>query len=235
METHEPRRASSRTPKPRLAFALLLAAIIPASSQAQSSDITQLSLEQLSQAHISISSFGRKDEDLWQTPAAVFVITREDIEQSSASALPELLRMVPGVQVAQLTASTWAISVRGFNSAFSNKLLVLVDGRSVYSEIFSGTQWDQIDLPLDNVERIEVIRGPGAVVWGANAVNGVINIITRHPRATQGLLVTTSGSRLENSTLLRFGGTAGDRIQYTASASYLNRAPSPHRLRWPGL
>ena len=188
-------------------------------------DITQLSLEQLSQAQISVSSFGRKDEDLWKTPAAVFVITRKEIEESGASCIPELLRMVPGVQVAQINAAVWAVSVRGFNSANSNKLLVLVDGRSVYTEIFSGTQWDQIELPLDNIDRIEVIRGPGAVAWGANAVNGVINIITRHARATQGLMLSGSSSRIEQTGLARWGATRGDRIQYTGFAQYVSRAP----------
>ena len=201
--------------------------VMPAFCQASSpgGDITQLSLEQLSQAHISVSSFGRKEEDLWKTPAAVFVITRKQIEESGASCIPELLRTVPGVQVSQINAAVWAISVRGFNSANSNKLLVLVDGRSVYTEVFSGTQWDQIDLPLDNIERIEVIRGPGAVAWGANAVNGVINIITRHARATQGLLLAGSSSRIEQTGVARWGATRGDRIQYTGFAQYVNRWP----------
>ncbi len=155
-------------------------------AQEAASDLSKASLEDLTRMQISVSSFARKDEDLWKTPAAVFVITREDIARSAATSIPELLRIVPGMQVAQIDASTWAVSARGFNSAYADKLLVLVDGRSVYSEIYSGVPWDQVDIPLGDIERIEVIRGPGAAVWGTNAVNGVVNIITRRAHSTLG-------------------------------------------------
>ncbi len=196
-----------------------------AQSTPGAADVTQMSLEELSAAQITVSSFGRREEDLWRTPAAVYVITREEIEHASAPTIPGLLRMVPGIQVAQLNASTWAVSARGFNSVFSNKLLVLIDGRTIYAETGSGSQWDQIDLPLDEVERIEVIRGPGAAVWGTNAVSGVVNIITRHARSTQGLKVSALASRLEDAALVRYGGTVGDRVQYAAFGTYLNRLP----------
>ena len=165
-------------------------------AQRKGGDLATASLEELTQIHISVSSFARKDEDLWKTPAAVFVITKEDIVRSSASSIPELLRMVPGMQVAQIDASSWAISARGFNSVYANKLLVLIDGRTVYSEAISGVLWDQLNLPLEDIERIEVIRGPGAAVWGTNAVNGVINIIAKKTRSTTGLSMSDNLSRI---------------------------------------
>jgi len=194
-------------------------------AQRSNDDLSTDSLEQLTQLHIRVSSFARKDEDLWKTPAAVFVITKEDIARSSASSIPELLRMVPGMQVAQIDASSWAISARGFNSAYADKLLVLIDGRTVYSEVFSGAPWDQIDLPLENIERIEVIRGPGAAVWGTNAVNGVINIITRKTRSTTGLSVSSNISRIGQIASIRYGAALGQRAQYRAFAGYVDRSP----------
>ena len=197
----------------------------PCVAQRKNPDLTTASLEELTQIHISVSSFARKDEDLWTTPAAVFVITKEDIARSSASSIPELLRMVPGLQVAQIDASNWAVSARGFNSAFADKLLVLVDGRTVFSEEFSGVPWDQIDLPLENIERIEVIRGPGAAVWGTNAVNGIINIITKKARNTTGLWMSDSLSRIGQVADIRYGADLGQRAQYRAFASYIYRSP----------
>src|SRR4029079_6815242 len=118
--------------------------------------------------------------------ASVFVLTSEDIKRSGATSIPEALRMVPGVHVARSNAHTWAISIRGFNAQYSNKLLVLIDGRSVYTPTFSGVYWDAQDYVLEDIDRIEVIKGPGGTLWGANAVNGVINIITKEARKTQG-------------------------------------------------
>ncbi len=197
----------------------------PIVAQRKSDDLSTASLEELTQVHISVSSFARKDEDLWTTPAAVFVITKEDIARSSASSIPELLRMVPGLQVAQIDASSWAISARGFNSAYADKLLVLIDGRTVYSEATSGVPWDQIDLPMADLERIEVIRGPGAAVWGTNAVNGVINIITKKTRSTTGLRVSDNFSRIGQVVDIRYGADLGQRAQYRAFASYIDRSP----------
>ena len=114
------------------------------------------------------------------------MITQEDIHRSGAANIPDVLRMAPGVYVAQVDANRWAISIRGFNASYSNKVLVLIDDRSVYSDSFSGVFWDQQDVPLEDIDRIEVIRGPGGTVWGANAVNGVINIITKDSRRTHG-------------------------------------------------
>lgn len=197
----------------------------PGHAQDQTSELSNASLEDLTRMRISVSSFARKDEDLWKTPAAVFVILREDIARSAATSIPELLRMVPGLEVAQVNASTWAVSARGFNGVFADKLLVLVDGRSVFSELYSGVPWDQVDLPLEDIERIEVVRGPGAAVWGDNAVNGVVNIITRKAQSTLGGLVSGSAGRINESADIRYGASIGSRSNYRAYGNYVNRRP----------
>jgi iron complex outermembrane receptor protein len=181
------------------------------------------SLEQL--LNVEVTSVSKKEQKLSQTAAAVFVISQEDIRRSGAVLLPDLLRMVPGVQVAQIDANAWAITIRGFNSQYSNKVLVLVDGRSVYTPSFSGVYWDQLDMPLEDIERIEVIRGPGATMWGANAVNGVINIITKNSKSTQGGLASASvGTDADAQGLLRYGGRlgqgSGDGATYRVFAKY---------------
>jgi iron complex outermembrane recepter protein len=132
-----------------------------------------------------VTSVSRKTQKLSKTPAAIYVITQEQIKRSGMTSIPELLRMAPGVQVAQVDANRWAVSVRGFNDVYSNKVLVLVDGRTVYTPTFSGVYWDQLDIPLNDIDRIEVIRGSGGTMWGANAVNGVINIITKSTPGNQ--------------------------------------------------
>jgi iron complex outermembrane receptor protein len=154
-----------------------------------SGDLTEVGLEAL--MNMEVSSPGRKEQKLSQTAGAVYVITQEDIRRSGVTSIPEALRMVPGLQVARINASMWAITSRGFNGRFADKMLVLIDGRSIYNNLYSGVYWDQNDVPLEDVERIEVIRGPGATMWGANAVNGVINIITKPARETQGLMVSS--------------------------------------------
>ena len=153
-------------------------------------ELLDLSLEELSS--VEVVSVSRKAQRLADTPAAVTVLTRDDIRRSGAQSIPEVLRQVPGVQVARIGSGRWAVSVRGFNNRFSSKLLVQVDGRSVYSPLFSGVIWESLNLMLEDVERIEVVRGPGASLWGANAVNGVINIVTRRASATLGSLVRLS-------------------------------------------
>ena len=163
------------------------------------------SLEQL--LNVEVTSVSKKEQKLWRTPAAVTVIGQEDIRRSGATSLPGLLRLVPGVQVVRIDANAWAITIRGFNSRYSDKVLVLIDGRSVYTPSFSGVYWDQIDQPLEDIERIEVIRGPGATVWGSNAVNGVVNIITRKSQATQGGLASAAIAEDSGThDLLRYGG-----------------------------
>lgn len=168
-------------------------------------DYFSLSAEQLFSATVISAT---KTEETWRTtPAAVYVLTNEDIMRSGATSIPEALRMVPGVQVARTGAAGWAISVRGFNGTLSNKLLVLIDGREVYDPIFSGVYWDIQDTVLEDVERIEVVRGPGGVLWGSNAVNGVINVITRKAKNTQGnILSLTSGNQERAIVSGRHGG-----------------------------
>jgi iron complex outermembrane receptor protein len=151
----------------------------------------------------------KKAQRLSSTAASVFVITSEDIRRSGITVLPELLRLAPGVQVARLSSGSWAIGIRGFNDEYSNKLLVLVDGRSVYNEFYAGVFWDTLNVSVEDIERIEVIRGPGAAMWGTNAVNGVINVITKSAKSTQGGLVAGGGGSEANSTAAgRYGGEA---------------------------
>jgi iron complex outermembrane receptor protein len=175
---------------------------------AEAIDLTDLDLEQLMK--VRITSVSKREERLLRTPAAAFVITQEDIRRSGARDIPDLLRMVPGIQVARINSSEWAVSARWFNHRFANKLLVLVDGRTVYSPMVGGTFWEAHNIPLADIERIEVIRGPGGTVWGANAVNGVINIITKRAEETQGGLLTLGAGTQERAFGgFRYGGKLG--------------------------
>lgn len=183
-------------------------------------DLTQFSLEDL--MNVQVTSVSKKEQKLSKTGAAIYVINPEDIRRSGATNIPDLLRMVPGVDVAQIDSNQWNISIRGFAAA-ANKVLVLIDGRSVYVNTFSGVFWDVIDVPLEDIERIEVIRGPGGTVWGANAVNGVINIITKHSRDTKGGLVTAgAGSKETAAGLAQYGGDIGSKGTYRAFGQYEN-------------
>jgi len=186
-------------------------------------DFTKLSLEELME--VELTSAARKSQKLSQTAAAAFVISGEDIRRSGVTTIPEALRMVPGIDVARINSTQWSISARGFNSRFSNKLLVLMDGRSVYSPLFSGVFWDTQDTFIEDIERIEVIRGPGASLWGANAVNGIINIITKHAKDTQGTAISAGIGTEEASGGVRYGGRL-DNGDYRIYAKYLNRDES---------
>src|ERR1700694_4370877 len=186
-----------------LAAALLMA--IPVWSQEKPKDLAEKSIEDL--MNMEVTSVSKKEQKLSNVAAAIFVITQDDIRRSGATNIPDLLRMVPGLDVAQINANTWAISARGFNLEFANKLLVLIDGRAVYTPLFGGVYWDTLDVPLEDIERIEVVRGPGGTVWGANAVNGVINIITKAAADTQGALLTRGRrSQAQGLGTLRGGG-----------------------------
>lgn len=181
-----------------------------------------LSLEELLQ--VQVTTYSRKPQQLSATPAAVFVISQDDIRRSGARTLPNVLRMVPGVQVAQIDSSTWAVTARGSNGKFANKLLVLMDGRTLYDTLFSGVYWDVQDTDLSAIERIEVIRGPGAAMWGSNAVNGVINIITKKAADTQGFVAeAAAGTHTTAGGQLRYGGTMGS-AQYRVYGKYFDRA-----------
>jgi iron complex outermembrane recepter protein len=176
-------------------------------AQQPAPDLSRMDVEDL--MNIKVTSVSKREQSLARTAAAVYVIGQEDIRRSGAMNLPDLLRMVPGVDVRQIDANTWAISVRGFTNRYSNKVLVLIDGRSVYSASFSGVYWENHDMPLEDIERIEVIRGPGATVWGANAVNGVISIFTKPAKDTQGgLAVVGGGSQVHSLELVQYGGRA---------------------------
>lgn len=186
------------------AAALLAAPAAHADVPAQNEDIAELSLEEL--ANIQVTSVSKRAESLSGAAASIFVITGNDIRRSGSTSLPEALRLAPNLQVARVDARNYAVTARGFSSPFENKLLVLVDGRTVYSPLFSGVFWDVQDVVLDDVERIEVISGPGATLWGANAVNGVINIITKSAAATQGVLLAATLGKDARDGAARYGG-----------------------------
>jgi iron complex outermembrane receptor protein len=179
---------------------------------ASSTDFSDLSIEEL--ANIDVTSVSKADQPLSEAPAAIYVITHDDIIRSGARRLPEILRLAPNLQVAQITAASYAISARGFNGPAAGKLLVLIDGRSIYTPFFSGVFWDTNDVPPETIERIEVISGPGAALWGANAVNGVINIVTRNSKDTQGGVLNVSGGRRERRASLQYGGTLREALTY---------------------
>lgn len=164
-------------------------------------ELARFSIEELSE--IEISSVSRRPESLRQAAAAIYVISREDIRRSGASSLPEVLRLAPNLQVARLDASRYAISARGFNSTTANKLQVLIDGRSVYTPLFSGVFWDAQDTLLEDIERIEVVSGPGGALWGSNAVNGVINVITRRAQDSVGTLLQAEAGNAERNLAAR--------------------------------
>lgn len=225
--THNPKskgiifRRSLITRKILSALCLLSITVI-VSAQERDGDLTAKSLEDL--MNIEVTSVSKKEEKLFQTAAAIYVITQEDIRRSGMTSLPELLRLVPGLSVARIDGSKYAISARGFNSRFTNKLLVLMDGRSVYSPEHSGVYWEAQDVLLEDIERIEVIRGPGGTLWGANAVNGVINIITKRAQDTQGGLVTVGGgSEDQGFGGIRYGSKIGNGAYYRIYTKYYNR------------
>jgi iron complex outermembrane receptor protein len=195
--------------------------MILAQEREEPAHLSQLSLEDLT--NVIVNSVARKNQELFDTPAAVFVISHDDIRRSGATSLPELLRTVPGMQVAQIYANEWAVSSRGFNSRFADKMLVLIDGRSIYSEVYSGVYWDQNDLLLEDIDRIEVIRGPGGTLWGANAVNGIINVITLDARHSQGTLFVEDVDRLGTVAAARYGGAFGNSFRYRAYAKFARR------------
>ena len=194
------------------------------------SDIGKLSQVQVARPSVApaldavVSTVERKESTVGRTPAAVFVITREMIRRSGARYVPEVLRMAPGVQVAQMDANKWAVSIRGFNGRFANKLLVQIDGRSVYNPLFGGVFWDAQGVLLEDVERIEVVRGPGGTVWGANAVNGVINIVTRTAADTNSTFVEGGGGNLEKSFgAFRHGGAVGEKADLRVYGQWSER------------
>lgn len=210
--------------KSAMSLLCVLGLLVPLSAKATdaaANSYFDLSPEQL--LNIQVTSVSKKSQNVSDAPAAVYVITNEDILRAGVQTLPEALRMAPGVQVARADSNTWAISIRGFNGVLANKLLVMIDGRTVYNPLFAGTYWELQDLLLEDVDRIEVVRGPGGSLWGANAVNGVINIITKTAHETQGTLLTGAyGIEQPGAVQTRYGGKFGDGNSYRVSAKYFN-------------
>jgi iron complex outermembrane recepter protein len=216
----------------RMLLAGFTASLLALNAAAQSTQdvspgaVAQMSVEDL--MNIKVTSVSKRTQKLADAAAAVFVITQEDIRRSGATSIPEALRFVPGLEVARIDENKWAIGSRGFNGRFDNKLLVLIDGRSVYTPLFSGVYWNVQDVMLEDVDRIEVIRGPGATLWGANAVDGVINIITRKAKDSQGTVVTAgAGNDERGSAGVRYGDKVGN-TYYRAYARYFDWGPSDY-------
>ena len=204
---------------------LLSCASLRAQKSAQGSgagvDLTTMNIEDL--MNIQVTSVSKKEQKLSRTAAAIFVITQEDIRRSGATTIPDLLRMVPGMDVGQINGSTWAISARGFNAQFADKLLVMIDRRIVYTPNFAGVYWDTLDLPFEDIDRIEVIRGPGGTIWGANAVNGVISIFTKKAAETSGGMVEAEGGNIDQgSGTVQYGGKAFKATDYRVYSKYFN-------------
>lgn len=206
-----------------VAFAVVACALgEEAAEEKPSSNLADLSLEEL--MNVEITSVSRKVEKKAEASAAVFVVTQEDIRRSGATTVPDLLRTVPGLHVAKLDANKWTVSSRGFGGRFANKMLVLVDGRSIYTPLFSGVYWDAFDIVLEDIDRIEIIRGPGSSAWGANAVNGVINIIMKSARDTHGgLLSAGAGTEERGFGTFRYGDEIGGDVHYRLFTKYAER------------
>lgn len=204
---------------------------VPADTAAKG--IYELNIAQLAQVSVAapsmsipVTSVTREQSTIGQSPAAVFVITNAMIRRSGATCIPEALRLAPGTDVARINSNTWAISIRGFNGILSRNLLVMIDGRTVYSPVFGGVYWDVQDYVMEDIERIEVIRGPGGTLWGANAVNGVVNVITKNAKDSQGAYVVAGGGTVERSNeAVRYGGKIGDDCYYRVYGKYFDRSP----------
>lgn len=194
--------------------ALIVAAFLSARpcAASQERDLKDLSLEEL--MNVEVTSVSKKTEKRSESPAAVYVITAEDIRRSGATTIMDVLRMAPGVYVARLDANKWSITMRGTSGRFANKLLVLIDGRSVYTPLYSGVEWEAKELPLEIIERIEVVRGPGGTLWGANAVNGIINIVTKSAKDSGGGRLVLRGGTEEASSYFRYGDRLGPDSAY---------------------
>ncbi len=191
-------------------------------SQVQIKDLTELSLEELMNIEVTLSS--RKAERIAESASAVFVLTHQDLKRSGVTSIPEALRLLPGFHVARVDANKWAISARGFSNIFANKLQVLMDGRSVYSPIFSGVFWESQDMILDDIDHIEAIRGPGASLWGANAVNGIVNVMSKSSQETQGFSIGIGKGTEEKSQFwIRYGDHLGEKLFYRVALFSPNR------------
>lgn len=187
--------------------------VLCASPPESENPVREMTLEQL--GNVEVTTASKEPEEVWKTPSAIFVITQEDIRRSGVTSIADALRLAPGVEVARISSTTWAVGIRGLQNNFSKSVLVLIDGRSVYTPLFAGVYWDVQDLVLEDIDRIEVIRGPGGTVWGPNAVNGVINIITKSSAQTHGLLASASGGTVDRTIdEVQYGGGRGSGFNY---------------------
>lgn len=214
-----------------LRFSLSFAFLFPLSPSVRDAmaedlpeDLTEVGLKKLLDMELTVTSPGKKEQPLSQVASAVYVLSQEDIRRSGVTNVAEALRLVPGVNVARVSSSQWAISVRGFNQVYANKLLVLIDGVTVFSPFQNGVFWQLQDLILEDIERIEVIRGPGAALWGSNAVNGVINVITKKARDTVGGLASAGGGTQERVFgTLRYGSEIDDSTSFRMGGKFTRR------------
>jgi iron complex outermembrane recepter protein len=201
--------------------------MLRAESDPSSPDLNQMSLAAL--GNVEVTTVSKEPEEVWQTPAAVYVLTQDDIRRSGATSIPEVLRLVPGVEVSRIDSDHWAIGIRGFESGFSKYALVLIDGRSVYTPLYEGVYWDVQNVMLEDVDRIEVIRGPGGTIWGANAVNGVINIIRKHSQDTDGTLFYAGSGNVDQGVAgSRYGAAIGAKFDYRTYALGFIRGAEYH-------
>jgi iron complex outermembrane recepter protein len=200
---------------------------IPQPDPAGTVALKQLSLEELSQ--IDVTSPSKTPQTVLQSPTAIYVITGDDIQRSGATSIPEALRQAPGVEVARIDANKWSIGIRGFGSRLARSVLVLIDGRTVYNTLFDGTYWEVQNTNMDDIDRIEVIRGPGGTIWGPNAPNGVINVITKDSKETHGWLASAGGGNEEQGFAnLRYGGGSGSDFNYRVYGMAFTRSPEVH-------
>ena len=191
------------------------------------SSLKKLSLEELAQ--IEVTTPTKEPAKAFNSASAIFVITGEDIRRSGATSIPEALRMAPGVEVARIDSDHWSIGIRGFGTALTRDVLVLIDGRTVYTPLFAGTYWEVQDTLLEDIDRIEIIRGPGGTIWGPNAVNGVVNIITKSSKDTHGMFASVGGGNEEQGFLnARYGGSDGDGFNYRVYGKAFTRSPENH-------
>jgi len=217
----------------RIILGILLLSVSLCQSRAQESQtsagsqsLKQLTLEQL--GNVRVTTVSKEPEKVWRTAAAIYVITQEDIRRSGARTLPDALRLAPGVEVSQIDGDKWAVGIRGFEGRLSRSVLVLIDGRSVYTPLFAGVYWEMQDTMIDDIDRIEVIRGPGGTIWGSNAVNGVINIITKSAKLTQGTRVSVGGGNVDQGFAdARYGAGSKD-FHYRVYGKWFTRGPQFH-------
>ena len=211
------------------ALTYLACALLPMTEQAQYQDLRTMSLDQL--MRVEVTTVMRLPQSKLLSPASVYVLTEDDIIRSGATTLAELLRMVPGVHVAQIDGNKWAVGIRGFTDRLARAMLVLIDGRAVYDPLFAGTYWEVQDFPLEDIERIEIVRGPGGALWGANAVTGVVNVIRKQAAASAGLAASVASGTADPAVVgLRYGGGAANGVKYRVSGQFAMRSPQTNPM-----